>query len=94
MLASLGAALTVFAAGLTAWLVVRWAGDVLNPLDTTAPQRVPFTGGYPPVVHAWSPRDRTHYRVVRGELISRVHGRAGAHPVTHLAITKTPLRAG
>jgi len=54
MTGALGAALTVFLAGLSAWLVLRWIGDVLNPPDTTAPQRVPFTGGYPPTVHAWS----------------------------------------
>ncbi len=54
MLSALGAALTVFAAALTAWLALRGVGDVLSPPGTTAPQRVPFTGGYPPGVHAWS----------------------------------------
>ena len=54
MFAALGAALTVFVAAFTAWLVLRHVGDVLNPPDTTAPQRIPFTGGGPPAVHAWS----------------------------------------
>ena len=45
MFVALGAALTVFVAGLGAWLLVRRLGDVVVPADTTAPQRVPFTGG-------------------------------------------------
>ena len=54
MLAALGAALIVFVAGLSAWLAVRRVGDVLNRPETTGPQRIPFTGGDPPAVHAWN----------------------------------------
>jgi NADH:ubiquinone oxidoreductase subunit 3 (subunit A) len=57
--ASLGAALTVFVAGIAGWLVIRWLGDRVDPITYTAPERVPFAGGYPPVVHAWS---RWHIR--------------------------------
>ena len=57
----LGAALTVFVAGVTAWLAVRWLGDILDLPGTTAPQRVPFTGGYPPAVHAWSRYHARYY---------------------------------
>jgi NAD(P)H-quinone oxidoreductase subunit 3 len=58
-MAPLGAALTVFAAGVGGWLIVRWLGDRLDPIARTAPERVPFTGGYAPAVHAWS---RYHIR--------------------------------
>jgi len=57
--AALAAALTVFLAGIACWLMVRWLGDRLDPIATTAPERVPFAGGYPPAVHAWS---RFHVR--------------------------------
>jgi len=57
--AALAAALTVFLAGIAGWLTVRWLGDRLDPIASTAPERVPFTGGYPPAVHAWS---RFHVR--------------------------------
>jgi NADH-quinone oxidoreductase subunit A len=53
-MAALGAALTVALAGVAAFLFLRWAGDALNAGPTTAPERVPFLGGYPPEVHAWS----------------------------------------
>ena len=58
-MAALAAALTVFLAGIAGWLTVRWLGDRLDPIASTAPERVPFTGGYPPAVHAWS---RFHVR--------------------------------
>ncbi|MGI8510346.1 MAG: NADH-quinone oxidoreductase subunit A [Gemmatimonadaceae bacterium] len=51
--------MTVFVAGILAWLVLRWVGDVLSPAARTDAERVPFTGGYEPVVHAWS---RYHVR--------------------------------
>ena len=56
---ALGGAFTVFAAGILAWLVLRWTGDVLTPPGSTAPGRVPFAGGYEPAVHAWN---RYHVR--------------------------------
>ena len=54
MVTSLGIALTVLVAGGVAWLVLRRVGDVFVPPATTAPQRIPFTGGDPPATHAWS----------------------------------------
>jgi NADH-quinone oxidoreductase subunit A len=57
--AALAAALTVFVAGVAGWLILRWLGDRLDPVAVTAPERVPFAGGYPPAVHAWS---RYHIR--------------------------------
>ena len=59
MRAVLGAAFAVFLAGAAAFLVLRRVGDALNPWPATAPERVPFLGGYPPDVHAWS---RYHVR--------------------------------
>lgn len=58
-MAALGAALTVFAAGLAGSMVLRWAADVSNPPDPAAPGLVPFAGGVPPQTHAWS---RFHVR--------------------------------
>ena len=58
---ALGGALTVFLAGIGAWLVLRWAGDVMNPPGTVAPERVPFTGGYAPMYHAWSRYHARYY---------------------------------
>ncbi len=56
---ALGGAFTVFIAGILAWLVLRRVGDVLSHAESTDSERVPFTGGYEPVVHAWS---RYHVR--------------------------------
>jgi NADH:ubiquinone oxidoreductase subunit 3 (subunit A) len=61
VLAALGAALTVVLAGVGGWLVVRWVGDVLAPPGTTASQRVPFAGGEPMGVHAWSRYHARYY---------------------------------
>lgn len=58
-MAALGAALTVFLAGLGAFLALRWVSDTLNPREATAPSLVPFTGGRAPETHAWS---RFHIR--------------------------------
>jgi NADH:ubiquinone oxidoreductase subunit 3 (subunit A) len=58
-LGALGAALTLFVAGLGGVLVVRWLGDAVSSGPSTAPERVPFTGGHAPSVHAWS---RYHVR--------------------------------
>ena len=56
---ALGGALTLLLGGLVALSILRFAGDLLVPPGTTAPQRVPFLGGHPPEVHAWS---RYHVR--------------------------------
>ncbi len=58
-MSALGATLALFLAGLAGALVLRWLGDVVNRGAATAPERVPFTGGYAPDVHAWS---RYHIR--------------------------------
>ena len=50
MLGPLAAALSVFVATVGLALALRGLGD----LATTAPERLPFAGGYPPRVHAWS----------------------------------------
>jgi len=54
VLASIGAAFTVFAAGFSAWLVVRWVGVATTVDDLTAPERFPFLGGGEPGPHAWN----------------------------------------
>jgi NADH:ubiquinone oxidoreductase subunit 3 (subunit A) len=56
---ALAAALSVFVAGVVGFLVMRWVGDVVEPPAHSAPQRVPFAGGFAPSVHAWS---RYHIR--------------------------------
>lgn len=57
---ALGAALTVFLSGVGGFLVLRWleysADEGISP---TAPERVPFAGGFAPRVHAWN---RYHVR--------------------------------
>ncbi len=51
---AVAAAATVFLAGVGGWLLLRWVDDALTPPRSTAPGRVPFAGGTPPGVHAWS----------------------------------------
>ena len=58
---ALGGAVTVFLAGVIAWLVLRWVGDVMRPPGTVAPERVPFTGGHAPAYHAWSRYHARYY---------------------------------
>lgn len=58
-MALFGAAMTVLVAALGAVLVVRWAASGLAAAESTAGQRVPFTGGSAPATHAWS---RYHVR--------------------------------
>ncbi|GBD85923.1 NAD(P)H-quinone oxidoreductase subunit 3 [bacterium BMS3Abin02] len=58
-MASLGAALVVFLAAGLAVVSTRWVGDRLNPVLTTAPERVPSAGGVEPDFHAWN---RFHIR--------------------------------
>ncbi len=60
-MAAVGAALTVFLTGVGGWLLLRWVGDALSPARSTAPQRVPFTGGLPLEVHAWSRYHARYY---------------------------------
>ena len=60
-MAALGGALVVFLAAAGAWLVLRWVGDALEPPGTTVSERVPFAGGSPPTVHAWSRYHARYY---------------------------------
>jgi NADH-quinone oxidoreductase subunit A len=59
VLAPIASAFAVLLAGLAVALVLRTAADVLDRTVPTAPERVPFAGGFPPRVHAWS---RFHVR--------------------------------
>lgn len=54
MLGPLGAALTVFLASMGLSLALRELSDLLHDDLATAPERMPFAGGYPPRLHAWS----------------------------------------
>lgn len=61
LLAPLGTALAVFLAVLVAALLLRRAADALNDPALSAPERVPFAGGFPPAVHAWSRYHARYY---------------------------------
>ena len=54
MSGELTAVLAVFLASTVAVLVARQAGDLVHRQTVGAPERVPFTGGEPPRVHAMS----------------------------------------
>ena len=54
MLGPLGAALAVFLFSVVAFAALRSASDAVAGIGDTAPERVPFLGGNPPEVHAWS----------------------------------------
>lgn len=61
LLGPLGIALAVFVAALIVPLFFRGFTDTFNRVPTTAPERVPFTGGLPPAVHAWSRYHARYY---------------------------------
>jgi len=61
LLGPVGVALTVFVAALIAPLFLRGLSDALNRASVTAPERVPFSGGLPPTVHAWSRYHARYY---------------------------------
>ncbi len=56
-----GVALAVFVAAMVAVLGLRRLGDALVDRALTAPERVPFAGGMPPAVHAWSRYHARYY---------------------------------
>ena len=58
-MASLTGALLLFLAGGSAVLVSRWVRTLHDSDPLTAPEKVPFAGGYEPDVHAWN---RFHVR--------------------------------
>ena len=59
MLATFGAALTIFVAAASAVLVLRWTSRAITTTSLAAPERVPFSGGGEPEYHAWN---RYHVR--------------------------------
>lgn len=61
LLGPLGVALAVFVAALVAVLGLWRLGDALNDPASTAPERVPVAGGFPPTVHAWSRYHARYY---------------------------------
>ena len=60
-LGPLGVALAVFVAAIVAVLLLWWFGDVQSKRRLTVPERTPFSGGLPPVVHAWSRYHARYY---------------------------------
>jgi len=58
-MAALGAALAVLLAAVGAGLVLQWLDAAVRPGRSKAPERVPYLGGHPPMVHAWN---RYHVR--------------------------------
>ena len=62
MLGPLGAALTVFAAGVGLFVIAHWWRTELDE-QLTVPERMPFAGGHEPPTHAWS-RFHTRYYVM------------------------------
>lgn len=61
LLGPLGVALAVFVAALVAALALWRLGDALTYSASTAPERVPVAGGFPPMVHAWSRYHARYY---------------------------------
>ena len=60
-MAALGGALTLLLGGLVGFAILRFTGDVLAPGGGSASHRVPFLGGHPPAVHAWSRYHARYY---------------------------------
>jgi NADH-quinone oxidoreductase subunit A len=61
LLGPLGVALAVFVAAIGAAVILHLTADGLNRRVQTAPERVPFSGGLPPVVHAWNRYHARYY---------------------------------
>jgi len=61
LLGSLGVALAVFIAALMAVLLVERAGEPAAHGAPSPTERVPFAGGLPPQVHAWSRYHARYY---------------------------------
>jgi len=60
LLGPLGVTLAVFVGALGVVLILWGIGD-RSPRRPTAPERVPFAGGLPPAVHAWSRYHARYY---------------------------------
>ena len=61
LLGPLGVALVVFIGAVAAPLAFRWFRDIPTRPSLTAPEKVPFAGGLPPNVHAWSRYHARYY---------------------------------
>lgn len=61
LLGPLGVALAVFIAALVAVLLIERAGEVAAHRSPAPTERVPFAGGLPPQVHAWSRYHARYY---------------------------------
>lgn len=61
LLGPLGVALAIFVAALVAVLLLERAGAGMTRHAPSASERVPFTGGLPPEVHAWSRYHARYY---------------------------------
>jgi len=61
LLGPLGVALAVFVAALVVVLLLQRAGAGVVRPTPSASERVPFTGGLPPQVHAWSRYHARYY---------------------------------
>ena len=75
-MAALGAALAVLLAAVGAGLVLQWLDAAVRPGTSKAPERVPYLGGHPPMVHAWN----------------RYHVRYYAYRVFHVNLSKERVR--
>ncbi len=54
MLATVGVVLVVLLGAVGVVTIARWLDDAVDPTRVTAPERVPFAGGYAPETHALS----------------------------------------
>jgi NADH-quinone oxidoreductase subunit A len=61
VLGPLGVALAVFVAAIVAPLALRGLGDIPTRPARTPPEKAPFAGGMPPLVHAWSRYHARYY---------------------------------
>jgi len=61
LLGPLGVALAVFIAALVAVLLIERAGEEAAHRSPAPTERVPFAGGLPPQVHAWSRYHARYY---------------------------------
>ena len=61
LLGPLGVTLAVFVGAIAAVLALHLLGAVPGRGTAVDPQRVPFSGGFPPAVHAWSRYHARYY---------------------------------
>lgn len=61
LLGPLGFALAVFVSAISAVGLLWWFGEGRNRRARAVPERIPFSGGLPPFVHAWSRYHARYY---------------------------------